>query len=102
MEKDERLGFRISGIDKTIIRAYAKNHNLSIADYMIRCSLQRKIPSPLTSEELETWTDLKKMATDLNRLGNLFRNKDPELHQETRKVVHKLNKEMDKINRNGK
>jgi len=98
MEKSERLEIRISAVDKALIKIEADELNLSMSDYIVKCCLRRKLPKPLTDAELETWTDLKKLSSDLTRAGNYIKKDDKEFYKQTRAVVRRIEDELNKIN----
>lgn len=97
MEKNNRLEIRISSVDKALIKIEAEELNLSMSDYIVKCCLRRKLPKPLTENELETWTELKKLSADLTRAGNYIKKNDKEFYNRTRAVVSRIENELDKI-----
>lgn len=97
MEKNKRLEIRISALDKALIKIEAKELNLSMSDYIVKCCLRRKLPKPLTEKELEAWSELKKLSCDLTRAGNYIKKNDAEFYKRTREVVYKIENELNKI-----
>jgi len=100
MEKKARIELRISPFEKDVIKANARELNLSVSDYLIRCGMRKHLPKPLSSEELEAWMMLKEYTTNFKRISNYIKNKIPGLDQEIKKVIEEMNVDLKRI-RNG-
>jgi hypothetical protein len=100
MEKKARIEIRISPFEKDVIKANARELNLSVSEYLIRCGMRRNLPKPLSPEELEAWMMLKEYNTNFSRISNYIKNKSPGLNQEVKKLVEEINIDLKKI-RNG-
>lgn len=100
-KKTARLTIRISPFDKNIIKAHSKELDISASEYLVRCGTKRKLPKPISEEELEAWKLLKGYQTNFQRISNLIKNRNPALDAEIQKIINELGKDLKYI-RNGK
>lgn len=98
--KTKMISLRISPYENDVISMKAEEVGLSKSEYLVRCGMQRRLPKAMSSEELEVWTMLKRKQTDLTRLSNLIKRKDPNLLREIKETVKQIQESLNFI-RNG-
>lgn len=69
--RTERMEFRLSTLEKARLVSRAQECNLDLASYIRKCTLERE-PQFLNNENKKEIQELKKLALDLIRIGNLY------------------------------
>ena len=73
--KTNRIEFRVSLLDKTLLELNAKDAGLSLGEYLTSCGLSRQI-LPLPGEERMTaYLQLKKFEVQFKYISNLIKNR---------------------------
>lgn len=73
MRRGEKLDLRVSKLEKSIIQKKAFENGHNVASYLRLCGLNKELKQPYTSEELEILREISRLATGLNRIGNLMK-----------------------------
>lgn len=71
MPKDQRLEIRISSLDKEILKEKALNTGLSLSDYILYASLDKRLNYRLSEEEISIFKMLTSYANHFSRSANL-------------------------------
>lgn len=101
MEKRTNINIRISPHDKNIIKAKARELEISVSEYLTRAGLQRKLPRAMEKTELEVWLMLKQYQSNFRRISNLIKKRNPSLDVEIKKMIQELENDLNYV-RNGK
>jgi hypothetical protein len=72
--RKQRIEFRISSLEKEILKKKAEHAGLSISDYCRRSALGQKVSYKLTAEELEAYKMLIQYRNNFVSISNLFKN----------------------------
>ena len=73
--KTNRIEFRVSLLDKTLLELQAEKCGLSLGEYLTSCGLSRQIV-PLPGEErLGAYLQLKKFEVQFKYISNLIKNR---------------------------
>ena len=72
--RKQRIEFRISSLEKEILKKKAEHAGLSISDYCRRSALNQKVSYKLTFEELEAYKMLIQYRNNFASIINLFKN----------------------------
>lgn len=83
--RTERMEFRLSTSEKERLISKAKECNLDLASYIRKSTLERE-PQFLNDENKKEILELKKLALDLIRIGNLYH----EQQKTNRPVIDKI------------
>lgn len=95
--KSQRIIIRVSYFEKMLIFGKAKSLNINTSEYIRICALDKLLPRPKSSQELEIFNTLIKYHTNFRRLSNLIREKDnPQLHSEIIELMSLLKNEIRK------
>ncbi len=100
MKKQERLEFRVSLLEKELIKQRAEKCNMSTGEYCRNSALGKRITYSLSDEELQVYKTLVKYHNNFTKIGNLYR-KNVDMTQEVRKLLALLKGEIEHI-RNGR
>lgn len=94
--KTSYLKFRVTPLDKSIIRHYAQERQLSTGEYLRRTALNLKLPKTYTGEEMKYMNLLVNHITSLRRLSNLIKDKQP-LLEEIQQMINMFKEELKRI-----
>ena len=72
--RKQRIEFRISSLEKEILKKKAEHAGLSVSDYCRRSALNQKVSYKLTAEELEAYKMLIQYRNNFASISNLFKN----------------------------
>lgn len=78
--KKERIEFRTTKLEKSLIEKKAEKSGLSISDYCRRTALNRSLNYRLSDEEIELYKTLTKYKLNFTALSNMIKNRDPQNH----------------------
>lgn len=104
MNKEITLRFRVSLLEKEIIKNRAEKTNLTISEFCRNSIFNKRINYALSEEEEKVYKNLTRFNNDFERLANYFKHKDSILSNEIRKVAQNMKDELRYIRdlRNGR
>lgn len=95
--KKKRIELRLSSLEKAIIEKKAENSGLSVSEYCRRSTLNQKIDSKLTNEELEIYKELHEYRRNFTLISNMFKVKDPDLAKAVKVTAKKIEEHLKKL-----
>lgn len=104
MNKEITLRFRVTLLEREIIKNRAEKTNLTISEYCRNSIFNKRINYALSEEEEKIYKSLTHFNNDFERLANYFKHKDSILSNEVRKVAQDIKDELRYIRdlRNGR
>lgn len=104
MNKEITLRFRVTLLEREIIKNRAEKTNLTISEYCRNSIFNKRINYALSEEEEKIYRSLTRFNNDFERLANYFKHKDSILSNEIRKVARDIKEELRHIRdlRNGR
>ncbi|WP_350289217.1 mobilization protein MbpA [uncultured Croceitalea sp.] len=97
--KREHIQFRCSIYEKKMLRLKAKRAGLSLSEYCRGSALGHTIIERLTTEQLEHYSMLVKYRNNFERIGNMFKKRDPRLAKEVGELAKKIRGHLYNFNR---
>ncbi len=94
--KKQRIEFRISTLEKEILKKKAEHSGLSISEYCRRSALMQKINYKLTADEIEIYKLLVNYRNGFTSIRNLFTQKQP-ISEEIRKLIAEIDNHLSKL-----
>lgn len=94
--RKQRIEFRISSLEKEILKKKAEHSGLSISDYCRRSALGQKVSYKLTAEELEAYKMLIQYRNNFASISNLFKN-NQSIGSPVLELVHQLDEHLKKF-----
>lgn len=69
LKKSEAFRVRLTVEEKVLIEAKANKVGLSVSEYVRRCALSRKLPSPSQATDFETRNELRRIGVNMNQMA---------------------------------
>ncbi len=85
--KKEKIEFRCSRFEKKVFKKKAEKAGLTLSEFCRKSVSQQKIVERLSEEQIQAYKMLVKYTNNFTAIGNMFKNKDPNLSREVYKIA---------------
>ena len=85
--KKEKIEFRCTRLEKKIFKKKANLAGLTLSEFCRKSVNEQKIINRLTEQEITFYKMLIKYSNNFTSIGNMVKNKDPNLSKEVYKIV---------------
>ena len=94
--RNERLAFRVYGLEKKAIELAADKSGLCVSDYIRRACLGKTLKPCLTEEELALYRLLIEYRNNFSRISNLMKERK-DFTQELQRLINNLDTHLKKF-----
>jgi len=88
--KNEKIEFRCSRFEKKLLKIKAKKAGLSLSEFCRKSANDKIIIERLTEEQIEVYKTLIKYHNNFKSIGNLIKNKHPDLYQKVYQTADEI------------
>lgn len=88
--KKEKIEFRCSRFEKKLFKKKAELAGLTLSEFCRKSVSEQKTIERLTDEQIEVYKMLVKYSNNFTAIGNMYRNRDPNLSKEVYKIAKQI------------
>jgi sulfur relay (sulfurtransferase) DsrC/TusE family protein len=97
MNRKSFLKFRVTPLEKLVIKKKAENSGLSMSEFARASVLGQKISSKLTEDEIEIYKDLVKFHNNFQSISNAMKARSPSISNEVLLLADEMKKHLKKF-----
>jgi sulfur relay (sulfurtransferase) DsrC/TusE family protein len=97
MNRKSFLKFRVTPLEKLVIKKKAQNSGLSMSEFARASTLGMKVSSKFTEEEMELYQMLVKYHNNFKSISNAIKTKDPSFKNEVLFLADEIKKHLKKF-----
>jgi hypothetical protein len=97
MNRKSFLKFRVTLLEKLVIKKKAENSGLSMSEFARASVLSQKISSKLTEDEIEIYKDLVKFHNNFQSISNAMKERSPSISNEVLLLADEMKKHLKKF-----
>lgn len=92
--KKEIIKFRITSLEKKMLKKKAAIVGVPLSEYLRRVAFKRELKPRLTEEQIHLYKRLAYQSNSLKLIGNMFSKKDPNLKREVWRLSDAIKDEL--------
>ena len=97
MNRKSFLKFRVTPLEKLVIKKKAENSGLSMSEFARASVLGQKVSSKLTEDEIEIYKDLVKFHNNFQSISNAMKERSPSISNEVLLLADEMKKHLKKF-----